>query len=288
MDFRLENTIKRTGCRGIPIIVFSLLSPIFVLAQGNGTTDNASTINLLQIISLVGSLATIILGVVAIWLSLYFYRRSNEINNAIGNKLSTIEVSSKMTETTSVNILQPVLETVMSLIKNSTISGFDNLKTRYMGNIDIEIEKLSLAKTDDDKQKAMKSLRHAIDSFYGTLTNQIDKIDITPSPHSFPKQTEGVIYGFSRSEWVNFIQKINKLESENDFLSVKWLRNKLFENDPDFQKMLQIAIDKRILLKDYLTNKKNPQFPTLACKLDRDNPLVIDTLSGESGRLKND
>jgi len=33
----------------------------------------------LKILSIVSSLATVILGVTAIWLSLYFYRRSNEL-----------------------------------------------------------------------------------------------------------------------------------------------------------------------------------------------------------------
>jgi hypothetical protein len=284
MKNRNFQTIRRFGLilRRM-IVTLIIIWPGFggLYAQGSNGSDNKSIINTLQIIGLVGSLATIILGVIAIWLSLYFYRRSNELSNAVSSKLTTIEVSSKVTETTSTSILQPVISTIMSIFRQSTISGFDYLRSEYMVKIASGVNNLATATTDAEKKKAKDSILKELNAMFGTFKDKIDEISISPSTSAL----SGVIepfdsyFGVPKVKWVNFIQRIDKLEEEMSFLSVKWLRERVFKNESDFLEILQVAIHSGILEKYYVDNPKNPKFPTLACKLDRSNEFVKQIIS---------
>src|SRR5258708_39098353 len=66
----------------------------------------------LKLLSIVGAVATIVLGVLAIWLALYFYRRANEINNALIEMVARIEASSKSKEVASTKFTGRLIVTV--------------------------------------------------------------------------------------------------------------------------------------------------------------------------------
>lgn len=75
-------------------------------------------------------------------------------------------------------------------------------------------------------------------------------------------------------DWGPFIRRINELEGEHKFLSVKWLNETKFATEPAMREALQIAIKDGILQLNSLENPKNPLFQTKACKLDRLNPIT--------------
>jgi len=63
-------------------------------------------------------------------------------------------------------------------------------------------------------------------------------------------------------------------EGKYSFLSVKFLREKVFGRDPVVQEALQFAIENGVLETYDQPNPKNPSWPTKACRLKRDHPLV--------------
>ncbi len=69
------------------------------------------------------------------------------------------------------------------------------------------------------------------------------------------------------------------------FLSVKFLREKVFGRDAVVQEALQFAIDNGILETYDEPNPKNPAWPTKACRLQKDHPVVQGIL-GETGSLQ--
>lgn len=80
--------------------------------------------------------------------------------------------------------------------------------------------------------------------------------------------------GTTSYNWIPFIQRMRALETSKKYLSVKWLREKVFSEDPEAQEALQVAIDTKMLLTYYRKNPKNPKFPTLCCKMDWDHPML--------------
>jgi len=168
----------------------------------------------------------------------------------------------------------------MSIFRQSTISGFDYLRSEYMGKIASAVNNLAIATTETEKKKAKDSITKELNAMFGTFKDKIDEISISPSTSSLSGVSESFdsYLGVPKIKWVNFIQRLDKLEGEMSFLSVKWLRARLFKNENDTREILQLAIHSRIVEKYYVNNPNNPQFPTLACKLVRNNEFVKQTL----------
>lgn len=70
------------------------------------------------------------------------------------------------------------------------------------------------------------------------------------------------------------IRTLAHLEEKLPFVSVKYLRQKVFASGPDLQRNFQFAIDSGILKTYAVENPSNRAHPTTACKLNRDHPLV--------------
>jgi len=68
-----------------------------------------------------------------------------------------------------------------------------------------------------------------------------------------------------------FLRRIRDLEKEHRFLSVKWLREKKYGNNPEAQEALQICLDKGYLKTYRQKNPRHPNRPVLSCKLNREN-----------------
>jgi hypothetical protein len=65
-----------------------------------------------------------------------------------------------------------------------------------------------------------------------------------------------------------------KHEAKYEFFSVKFLREKVFGRDPVVQEALQFGIDNGVLETYDQPNPKNPSWPTKACRLKKDHPVV--------------
>ena len=84
---------------------------------------------ILKLLSIVGAVATIVLGVLAIWLALYFYRRANEINNALIQMVARIEASSKSTEVASTQFTGRLIDAVTGTLDQTTLDQIEEKVT---------------------------------------------------------------------------------------------------------------------------------------------------------------
>lgn len=97
------------------------------------------------------------------------------------------------------------------------------------------------------------------------------------SPAGKPAAKSTPIRDSNQYDFTNLIRRVRDLEVTNQFVSLKRLRRE-FASEQGMQDCLDIAIERRMLSTYYVRNRKNPRFPTLACKLDREHALVKELL----------
>jgi hypothetical protein len=212
----------------------------------------------LQVTGLIGSIATIILGIVAIWLSLYFYRRSNDVYIALNTMLSRVEASSRTTEVTSTQVTSRLIDGVIGSLQR------ENLQ---------KIEHPAVLKISEKVDRALQPLpKQAREGAVKDIKKDLENLFLVLRAESAPTAID--------YDWGPFVRRINVLETENRFLSVKWLNEKKLSDDPGLREALQVAIKDGIVELYSLKNPKNVEFETTACKLNRQNPIVKKVLGG--------
>ncbi len=82
-------------------------------------------------------------------------------------------------------------------------------------------------------------------------------------------ETTGFDYALAK-----FLRLIRYYEENHKFLSIKWLREKKFAGNPEYQEFIQICIDKEILLTERIPNPKKQRFPIKICMLNKEHPMV--------------
>lgn len=238
----------------------------------------------IQVVTLIGALSTIILGVVAIGLSLYFYQLSSRLHGSLTSIVSRIEASSKTTELASRDVLQPVIETILGVVRDSTQSRLDSVGYRFVQRSAAGLEKVVAAGSAEEKEAARREFIEEINSLLGLLRHEVGKFGLAVQPEIVPSAQEFSLRepvprpGSPSYNWTPFVRRIRDMEASYDFLSVKWLRERRFAEDPEAREALQAALDKSMLSTYFRDNPKNPQFPTRCCKLNREHPVVIEIL----------
>jgi hypothetical protein len=211
----------------------------------------------LKVATLVGSLATIILGTLAIWLSLYFYKRGNELYTAMTQALARIEASTKTTEVASTEVTKRLVEGVLASFQKSTLRDAEQPTIlRISEKLTEALGSLSPKK----REAASRGVKEEVGALFRLL-----RAEVAPSSLEY--------------DWGPFIRRMDELEQENKFLSVKWLNEKVFAEDPVMKEALQVAIRDGILETYPIPNPRSLEHPTTACRLDRKNPAVVRTLS---------
>ena len=206
----------------------------------------------LQIASLVGSIATIILGVLAIWLSLYFYRRSNDVYVALNTMLSRVEASSKTTEVTSTQVTSRLIDGVIGSLQRENLEKLEHPAVlKFSEKVDRALQALP----KQSRESAVSEIRKDLEDLFLILRAETGPIAID-------------------YDWGPFVRRIQVLETENRFLSIKWLNQKKLSDDPALREALPIAVKDGILELYSLANPKNPDFETTACRLNRQSPVV--------------
>ncbi|MBI3302828.1 MAG: hypothetical protein HYZ72_12250 [Deltaproteobacteria bacterium] len=203
------------------------------------------------IAGLVGTTATIILGTLAIVLSLYFYRRSNDLFVLMTSTLSQILGSTKATEIATTTVTQRVVEGLIAVWQQ-------RIETVQEGT------RLRAAET------LGKTLTGAPPEQIHTAALEVAK-EITSG---FTAVKSSVAVSSPDYDWRFFIRTIRDLEKNNRFLSVKNLHQKKFADDVGMREALQVAIAQSVLTTYKLPNPNSPDYPTLCCKLNQDHPLV--------------
>lgn len=86
----------------------------------------------------------------------------------------------------------------------------------------------------------------------------------------------------SRSDMAMLIQRLDTLEEGNlPFVGLKMLINRLLTGIGDPQALINQAIGEEIVATYAVPNPYKPEFPTTACKLNRNNSLVQKVLQGK-------
>jgi hypothetical protein len=248
------------------------------------TSTSNNVLTVIQVVGLIGSIATIILGIIAIWLSLYFYRRNNELSNSLNSIISRIEAQTRATEITSTNLITPVVSTVLAAITDSMTSRVENVGRQITQRSAASVERLLMAVTGQEKQRAREEFIKEIDSLVGILRHEVVPRSQTTEAGGIQPMIPGgagtvvtiatLPPGSPTYNWTPFIRRIRDLENTHPFLSVKWLRENRFAREPQTQEALQVAIDRRMLETYHLDNPNNPSFPTLCCKLNPEHSIA--------------
>ncbi len=228
-------------------------------------------------VGLTGIILTVILGGGAIWLSLYFHKKSTELNNSTKDLLRKIEVSSSTTELISKEILSPVIATIINILSESTKTKVDSMGSMFMSSLTPKLDTLLEAKTAEEKSTARKEFIKGTGSLLGKLRGELGTVGLSLEPEYSSISAPGA----SSYNWNPFIQTIHDIENSRKlgFISVKWLRETKFKNDSEYKNALQIAIERRLLSTYTIDNPRKPQYPVLCCKLNKEHPIVSKALS---------
>lgn len=79
------------------------------------------------------------------------------------------------------------------------------------------------------------------------------------------------------------LQWLAKHQPKYEFLSVKFLREKIFASDPPLQETLQFCIDRGVLELYDLPNPHSPGRTTKACRINMGHPLAQQILNPSRG-----
>jgi hypothetical protein len=185
--------------------------------------------------------------------------------------LSDIKASSRTTEVTSTRFTERLVGALVELlgrdVKSSLLVGHTALAER----IDTVLQE-TLSQKDQEVAKRVRDLvQKELASAFRTMEFQTASIARLPEQDVEQRSARKSIVTPGLASLVNWI-----LEHENkySFLSVKFLREKVFGRDPVVQEALQFAIENGILDTYDQPNPKNPSWPTKACRLKRAHPLV--------------
>lgn len=227
------------------------------------TADGASSIPALDIIGLIGSLSTIILGVIAIWLSLYFYRRSGDLFNSLSSLVSRIEASTKSSEEMS----KLVANKLVDYVTRDQTTKSSQTKEKALLNITKKLEDIKGKLATEDSGVNQDII---LGELMSEIKNQLSLTTISIAP-------EKIDY-----DWGPFVRRMSELEMKHKFISLKWLDQTVFCDDVEMQEALKIAIKNDYIKIYQIPNPKNKEHKTTCCKLDRKNPIVMKAL-GNSG-----
>lgn len=238
----------------------------------------------IQVVAITLGVVAIILGGVTIGLSFYFYRMNTALYTSLTDIISRIEASSRATEVASKDIIKPIVETVQEIFQGIARGRIDSLRPTILQRSAAGLDEALRELPESEKRKAREAVYKEIDSFLGTIRQQLGIGPLVSEKEMVASTAEAIaskpvsIPGSVLYDWMPFIRRIRDFEVSHRFLSVKWLRETKFANEREMQETLQIAINMEMLLTYYVDNPKNPLFPTLACKLNWEHPVVREIL----------
>lgn len=203
------------------------------------------------IAGIVGTVATLILGIVAILLSLYFYRRSNDLFVLMTSTLSQILGSTKATEIATTTVTQRVVDGLIGAWRQRIDTAQEDTRLRAAESLG----KTLVGAPPEQVHAATREIAREITSGFGAVKSTIAVM----SPEY---------------DWGFFVKTMYELEKNNKFLSVKHLHQKKFAEDAGMREALQVAIDKAILTTYTRPNPRSSAYPTVCCKLNRSHPEV--------------
>lgn len=221
------------------------------------------------------------LGAFSIAVTWKLYQAGAKVNLQTVALLTEIKASSHTTEVTSTRFTERLVEALIETqgrdMKSSLAVGRATLAER----IDSLLADALSQASPQVAEKVRGRVRLELVNAFRTMEFQTASLTRLPEPGLAESSAGGssavVAPGVPR-----LINWIVKHEPKYNFFSVKFLREKVFAADPAVQEALQFAIDQGILEVYDQPNPRNPSWPTKACRLKREHP-VVHAILGETG-----
>lgn len=206
-------------------------------------------------VSLALSLVSIVISLIAIWQALYMYRMSNEVTQRLMQGLAELSASARSTEATTTQVTSRALDVLAGHFERRVDEAERESRMRVAETVAHALQQAPA----HERFQAQAAATRAVTDALATL-----RASVAPVASDY--------------DWEPFIRRIDRLERNNRYLSVKWLHQKLFADDGALQEALQVAIELRILRTYHRPNPSRPQHPTLCCALDQEHPTVRSVL----------
>lgn len=231
-----------------------------------------AAMDMMSVLSLIVSVIGGALGAFSIAVTWKLYQAGTQINLQTVGLLAEIKASSHTTEVTSTHFTERLVGALIELlgrdVKSSLVVGQATLAER----ID-SVLAATLSHMDDDAGiKVRERVQSELARTFRAMEFQTASLARLHQPELSEQSASPravVAPGVPR-----LVKWILKNETSFSFFSVKFLREKVFAGDPVVQEALQFAIDEGILETYDQPNPKNPAWPTKACRLKRDHPIV--------------
>ncbi len=206
-----------------------------------------------------------VLGIIAIWLSLYFYRRGNELYQKLFDFLSRIEATA-----TRVEALSHEMEEASKRVTGRLLDG---VLGQLPSPARIEKAEEGTVLRIAEKVKAVLGPQHSEEALaiQRGVQEEVSKAFTAVRAQVAPSSVD--------YDWGPFVRKMDELEASHRFIGVSFVRNTLFSSDPAIQEALQYALRNGILEQYFVDNLPGKANKVRACKLNRVNELVIRALT---------
>ncbi|HEX2204563.1 MAG TPA: hypothetical protein VHG91_14725 [Longimicrobium sp.] len=197
---------------------------------------------------------SIALSAVAMWLSIHFYRLSNELSGHL-QALAELKVSAKTTEATATQITSRAMDVLAGHLERRIAEA------EMEGRLQVArgLERALAETPPEERREARVAATRAVTDAFAKL-----RTSAAPTAADY--------------DWGPFVRRIDELQRKNAYLSVKWLDRTVFAGEPGMQEALQVAIEHEVVRTFRRENPNNPRFPTLCCELERRHPAVAEAL----------
>lgn len=194
---------------------------------------------------------SIALSAVAMWLSIHFYRLSNELSNQLMQALAELKVSAKTTEATATQITSRAMDVLAGHLERRIAEAEQESRSQVARSL----ERVLAESPPEERREARVAATRALADAFGRL-----KDSVAPASHEY--------------DWTPFLRRTGDLQRAHQYLSVKWLHQKVFADEPDMQQALQVALAREMLRTYQLPNPHSARHPTLCCELNPAHPIV--------------
>jgi hypothetical protein len=212
-----------------------------------------------DVLNLALSLFSTAISIFALWLSVRFYQLSNDLNNRMVQTISELAVSAKTTEATTTRITSRALDVLAGHFEHRIEEAEEESRVEVARSV---ARALATA-PPREREKAQAAATRAVADAFDRL-----KDTMAPASHEY--------------DWRPFVRRVRELQRANQYLSVKWLHQKVFAEEPSMQQALQVALAREMLRTYQLSNPRNPEHPTLCCEVNPGHPVIVE-LDGTGG-----
>lgn len=230
------------------------------------TIDVSTFINLvLGVLSILISAIGGTLAVIAIWLSLHFYRRGNDIYlktldflSRIEGQVGRIEVLTGHTEEASTKVTGRLLDGVLGQLPSP--SKIDQTEEATVLQLAERVAAVLGPKRTQETDAIQKGIQEVVSNAFTAV-----KAQVAPASIEY--------------DWGPFVRRIDAIEKTHKFIGISLLHKRIFADEANLREALQFALRNGILIQEFVPNLPGQAHSVRACKLDRTNEIVIKALS---------